>query len=251
MSDPAVPPELLDPVVAYFHPRRVILFGSRARGEAGPDSDIDLLVVVDDDAPADKVTMQAGIEARRGYTLPADVIPVRDQTFRRTAGIPGTLSRAALLDGVTVYERVPAVMTEPEPADLRSSVAGWLRIARADMEVAGACITMVPPQLGVAAYHCQQAAEKLLKGFLVLAGTDFRRTHDLEALGHAVVTAYPALEPEIAPVHAWTEWGVAYRYPDGPEPPPDPSADALSGALERIARLAAALEIEVGNRFPV
>ena len=53
MSSVLVPPELLDPVVAYFQPRRVIVFGSVARGEAGPDSDIDLLVVLDDDAPAE------------------------------------------------------------------------------------------------------------------------------------------------------------------------------------------------------
>jgi hypothetical protein len=38
-------------VVEYFKPQRVILFGSRARGEATRDSDIDLLVVVDDDSP--------------------------------------------------------------------------------------------------------------------------------------------------------------------------------------------------------
>jgi predicted nucleotidyltransferase len=36
-------------VVAYFQARRVILFGSAARGDAGPDSDTDLLVVADDD----------------------------------------------------------------------------------------------------------------------------------------------------------------------------------------------------------
>ena len=47
-----VPSALLDPVVAYFNPLRVIVFGSSARGEAGPDSDIDLLVIVDDDTPA-------------------------------------------------------------------------------------------------------------------------------------------------------------------------------------------------------
>jgi predicted nucleotidyltransferase len=34
-----VPPELLDAVVAHFDPVRVILFGSRARGDAGADSD--------------------------------------------------------------------------------------------------------------------------------------------------------------------------------------------------------------------
>jgi predicted nucleotidyltransferase len=100
-----VPAALLDPVVAYFNPRRVILFGSAARGLAGPDSDIDLLVVVDDDTPADRLTLRAGYEARRSYRQPADVIPVRESTFRENAGIAGTLSRAAVLDGVIVYER--------------------------------------------------------------------------------------------------------------------------------------------------
>ena len=42
-----VPAALLDRVVAYFRPARVILFGSRARGDHQPDSDYDLLVVVD------------------------------------------------------------------------------------------------------------------------------------------------------------------------------------------------------------
>jgi hypothetical protein len=100
-----VPPELLDPVVAYFNPRRVIVFGSVARGEAGPDSDIDLLVIVDDDTPAEKVTLKAGYESRKSYHEPADVIPVREAVFRRNSNIAGTLSRAAVLDGVVVYDR--------------------------------------------------------------------------------------------------------------------------------------------------
>ena len=79
MTAPLVPPELLDPVVAYFKPLRVILFGSRARGDARPDSDIDLLVVVDDDTPAEKVTIKAGFESRRSYHSAADVIPVRGE----------------------------------------------------------------------------------------------------------------------------------------------------------------------------
>lgn len=59
MATSLVPPELLDPVVAYFQPRRVIVFGSVAHGDAGPDSDIDLLVVLDDDAPKEKLTYRA------------------------------------------------------------------------------------------------------------------------------------------------------------------------------------------------
>jgi predicted nucleotidyltransferase len=100
-----VPPELLDCVVAYFQPRRVILFGPTARGEAGPDSDIDLLVVVDDDTPSENVTVKAGRESRRPYREPADVIPVREDTFRRFSRIVGTLPYAARTEGVVVYER--------------------------------------------------------------------------------------------------------------------------------------------------
>jgi predicted nucleotidyltransferase len=100
-----VPPARLDPVVAYFNPRRVIVFGSVARGEAGPDSDIDLRVIVDDDMPAEKVTLKAGYHSRKSYHEPLDVIPVRERVFRRNSRIAGTLSRAAVLEGVVVYDR--------------------------------------------------------------------------------------------------------------------------------------------------
>jgi predicted nucleotidyltransferase len=105
MSARLIPADLLDPVVAYFRPRRVILFGSVARGEAGPDSDIDLLVVVDDDTPPEKVAVRAGREARRRYRQPADVIPVRESTYRRFSRIVGTLPYAASTEDVVVYER--------------------------------------------------------------------------------------------------------------------------------------------------
>jgi predicted nucleotidyltransferase len=60
MTAQSVPAELLDPVVDYFQPRRVILFGSAARGEAGPDSGIDLLVIVDDDTPPHNLPWRPG-----------------------------------------------------------------------------------------------------------------------------------------------------------------------------------------------
>ncbi|MFO1067816.1 MAG: nucleotidyltransferase domain-containing protein [Geminicoccaceae bacterium] len=46
-----MPQELLDSVVGAFDPLQVIVYGSHARGEATADSDWDLLVIVDDDAP--------------------------------------------------------------------------------------------------------------------------------------------------------------------------------------------------------
>lgn len=100
-----VPTDLLDSLVAYFEPRRVILFGSRARGEAGPDSDYDLLVVLDDDVPPNKLSWRARWEARKAYHGPVDIISCRTSVFERKAPIVGTLANVAATEGVVVYER--------------------------------------------------------------------------------------------------------------------------------------------------
>jgi predicted nucleotidyltransferase len=105
MASHLVPSELLDGVVAYFDPRRVILFGSRAGGGERVDSDIDLMVILDDDAPAALRTLKAGYESRRGYHGSVDIIPVSDAAYQKRAKIAGTLAYEANIDGVMVYER--------------------------------------------------------------------------------------------------------------------------------------------------
>jgi hypothetical protein len=94
---------LLRSVVDYFKPQRVILFGSRARGEATRDSDIDLLVIVDDDTPPEKLTWKAGCEAQQSFTGAADVFPMRAETFEQDRNIIGTLAAEADADGIVVY----------------------------------------------------------------------------------------------------------------------------------------------------
>lgn len=105
MVSAAVPDELLSPIVEYFHPRRVILFGSAATGNAGADSDLDLLVILNDDAPPEKLTLAAGYQSRRRFRRAADVIPCRERTFLAQARVAGTLAYAAARDGIVVYER--------------------------------------------------------------------------------------------------------------------------------------------------
>lgn len=105
MKEPLVPPELLDPVVSYFRPQRVILFGSRARGGAGPDSDIDLVVVLDDDTPPEKLTAKAVAEARAGYHAPVDIIVCRASKLHSRARAIGSFAHQVLRDGIPVYER--------------------------------------------------------------------------------------------------------------------------------------------------
>jgi len=136
-------------------------------------------------------------------------------------------------------------MTDPDDLARWRKAEGWLRHAGEDARIARGCLGLAPPALGGAAYHCQQAAEKLLKGFLVLAAIDFRRTHDLDTLANAVLPSVPALGPLLSAVVTWTTWGVAYRYPGEDEPEPEPSVEDLVAALDLVTQLDAALRSRV------
>lgn len=105
MASRKVPADLLRSVVEHFNPRRVILFGSRARGGARKDSDHDLLVIVDDDIPTEKLHWRSLHEARRRYRKAVDIVPYRQSTYDDQAGVVGTLPHMAEAEGVVVFDR--------------------------------------------------------------------------------------------------------------------------------------------------
>ena len=84
-------------LVAAYQPERVYLFGSVARGDAGPDSDYDLLVVVPDDASPERRRSRLAYEALHGTGTAADVLVCTKSYFedRRSlkASLPGTILR--------------------------------------------------------------------------------------------------------------------------------------------------------------
>jgi HEPN domain-containing protein len=117
---------------------------------------------------------------------------------------------------------------------------GWLAVADRDVRSAYACLDAHAPIPETAAYHCQQAAEKLMKGLLVLAQVPFRKTHDLEALRDLVVARFPDFTTAVDRLVPLTDWGHVFRYPDlGDEPVP--SVDMLRSVLAEIAALTAAI----------
>jgi predicted nucleotidyltransferase len=105
MVQQLVPTELLQSVVAHFRPQRVIVFGSVARGEAGSDSDIDLLVVVDDDTPPEAFTAQSVHQARKDYHRAVDILPCRASVLGARAQAKESFADIVLREGITVYER--------------------------------------------------------------------------------------------------------------------------------------------------
>jgi HEPN domain-containing protein len=240
MAAPLVPRDLLEPVVRYFKPQRVILFGSRARGDATRDSDIDLLVVVDDDTPDEKLTSQAEYEAHRSRRA-ADVFPMRAETFERDRGVTGTLAAEADADGVVVYGPPKGLpMRSPDPRARLEAVARWLTVAARDRRAVELCLAADPPSREVAAFHRQQAVEKLLEGFLTLASRRSRKTHSLAQLSTMAAASFPEIADLVAAAADWSRWAFDFRHPSADEPP-EPDTDELSRALAVIDALATRL----------
>lgn len=107
-ADRAVPAALLRDIVRYFRPVRVMLFGSGGRGEAGVDSDVDLAVILPDDAPAALLHWRAVNEARRGHDLAVDIVPFRLSVFTAATQDVGSLPWIIAQEGRVVWEREPA-----------------------------------------------------------------------------------------------------------------------------------------------
>lgn len=97
-------PSVVERLVQGFHPRRIILFGSFARGDAGPDSDLDLLVVMDE-VESKRDTMVAMRRALRDVPVPKDVIVTTPDEIARRGHIVGTVLEPALREGAVLYER--------------------------------------------------------------------------------------------------------------------------------------------------
>lgn len=91
-------------LVSRFNPDQIILFGSRARGTAHPESDIDLLVVLPlrGSKRAKQVEMRLALHDIR---VPKDIIVVTPEEVARQRHVVGTLIKPALQEGKVLYAR--------------------------------------------------------------------------------------------------------------------------------------------------
>ena len=91
-------------IVDQFDPEQVILFGSYARGDAGPDSDVDLLVVMDVKDSKRKKAVEIGV-ALHDVAVAKDVFVVRPAEYAWRKKYPGTIERPAYIEGKVLYAR--------------------------------------------------------------------------------------------------------------------------------------------------
>lgn len=96
--------EMVRRIVEEFDPERIVLFGSHARGDAGPDSDVDLLVVMPVKGSKRDMEIEVGV-ALHDIRIPKDIIVASPQEIESYGDIAGTIIRPALREGRTLYER--------------------------------------------------------------------------------------------------------------------------------------------------
>ncbi len=96
--------EMVRRIVDRFDPERIILFGSHARGDARPDSDIDLLVVMRVDGSTREKAVEIGV-ALDDIPVPKGIIVVTPDAYRRRQHIVGTIEWPAAHEGEVLHAR--------------------------------------------------------------------------------------------------------------------------------------------------
>ena len=93
--------EIVRRLVEAYRPERVYLFGSKARGDAGPDSDYDLMLIVPDDAAPERRDSKRAYEVLWGTATAADVLVWTKTRFdcrlHLRASLPSTVVREGKL----------------------------------------------------------------------------------------------------------------------------------------------------------
>jgi predicted nucleotidyltransferase len=91
-------------IVKKFRPEQIILFGSQARGDAGPDSDVDLLVVMDCEGSTRGKAIDIQV-ALHDILIPTDVIVTTPEAFGWRKKVVGTIEWPAAREGKVLYAR--------------------------------------------------------------------------------------------------------------------------------------------------
>lgn len=98
----SIVPDMVRRIVEAVCPVRVILFGSAARGQMGPESDLDVLVVIPDGSDPNQSSKDV-YRSLRGLGFATDVLVVGESDLLLHADDPGLIYRQALREGTELY----------------------------------------------------------------------------------------------------------------------------------------------------
>ena len=127
--------------------------------------------------------------------------------------------------------------------DKLAEVRGWLVKAKDDLRGAEIDLSASPPLSGDALFHCQQAVEKALKGFLTFHDRPFPKTRDLDELASDCERLDGSLVGLLDRARDLTPFAWRFRYPGDDQAPP-------AEEIEDILVLARQVVEAVVSRIP-
>jgi uncharacterized protein len=196
--------EIVERILAVGSPLQIVLFGSRARGDYKPDSDLDILIIEELTEPGQKQP-SAYRQALSGAYPEITVIAKSLSEVEKWKRVPNHLVTEALTKGRIIYQdnpRLEAALARragvaeegfqyKTPTDL-----AWELFDKGDSDMISARLILKSEgPYDTVCFHAQQAAEKYLKGFLALHGFEYKKTHELNELvvRCQTVQAFPEL----------------------------------------------------------
>ena len=165
-------------------PDTVILFGSRARGDHRPNSDLDLLVVCADDVVFPVARARKAVKAHFELNPPrlnADVVPIRKAKFDYCRRAKNHVAGQAIRDGIIMSgERLEYNHSYDDGyPDSWPDVKERLQAAYRHLGTFTREIEHRDGEQEMYGFHAQQAIENAIKAWLSAADLDYRRVHDL------------------------------------------------------------------------
>ncbi len=129
---------------------------------------------------------------------------------------------------------------QPETA---AEAKAWFKKVANDLRGAKIDLAADPPLIEDALFHCQQAVEKAMKGFLTAHERPFRKTHDLDELGRACEEIEPGLKEKLTEARDLTVYAWEFRYPG------DSQVPSLSEAQQSLSLAHTVYEVLLSS-FP-
>ena len=198
-------------------PETVILFGSRARGDFSPDSDIDLLIVIADASKTPQEYKRRSEAARRsaariyGCPMPIDLVHISSADFHDGLRARNHVAGQAVRDGYDINgDKV--TYDNPEPTNM-PDIRERMELARRNLIDMRVFVEHPASSQEAIGFTAQQAVENALKGWISALDDEYANTHDIAGLAE-IVRRHPAEADTTAAEHIdWlTEYAVRYRY---------------------------------------
>jgi HEPN domain-containing protein/predicted nucleotidyltransferase len=229
-------------IAEELRPRRIVLFGSRARGTAAPDSDYDIMVEMETDlTDSQRVRAVRDLFPRRDWSM--DIHVYTPDELRRWKDDVGFIVYDIVREGRVLFCRPdvtdgdfwsvaisPAPRVREVPGDAPESLASWLDRARDDFAAMQAVANVEPPVRGAVCFHAHQCVEKLLKACLIARSIRPPRTHDLGELLDRCIGSGFDLEQLRASCETLNEVWPKSRYPRNGKPSGSDAQAAIAAA---------------------